>query len=50
MFIIILTLILEKSPTNESDLSILLFKNGVIIKKWHHNDIPTIDEINELLK
>ena len=33
-----------------SDPGILLFKNGVIIKKWHHNDIPTIDEINELLK
>lgn len=33
-----------------SDPGILLFKNGVIIKKWHYNNIPTIDEVKELLK
>jgi len=33
-----------------SDPGLLLFKNGVLIKKWHYNNIPTIEEVKTLLK
>jgi len=33
-----------------SDPGILLFKNGVLIKKWHYNNIPDIEEIQNFLK
>ncbi len=31
-----------------SNPGIILVKNGVVLGKWHHNDIPTADELNEL--
>ena len=33
-----------------SDPGLILFKNGVIIKKWHYNNIPEIQEVKHLLK
>ena len=33
-----------------SDPGLLLFKNGVLIKKWHYNNIPDIEEVQNLLK
>ena len=33
-----------------SDPGLLLFKNGVLIKKWHCNNVPSITEIKNLLK
>ena len=33
-----------------SDPGLILFKNGVIIKKWHYNNIPEIEEVKHLLK
>ena len=33
-----------------SDPGLLLFKNGVLIKKWHYNNVPTIEEVKILLK
>ena len=33
-----------------SDPGLLLFKNGVLIKKWHSNNVPSIKEIKNLLK
>ncbi|MGV3642219.1 MAG: DoxX family protein, partial [Adhaeribacter sp.] len=28
---------------------IMLLKNGLVVGKWHHNDLPTADTIRELL-
>ncbi len=33
-----------------SDPGLLLFKHGVLIKKWHYNNIPSIKKIQNLLK
>jgi len=33
-----------------SDPGLLLFKDGILIKKWHYNNIPDIEEIQNLLK
>ena len=33
-----------------SDPGLLLFKNGTLIKKWHYNNIPSIKEVQNLLK
>ncbi len=33
-----------------SNPGFILLHNGVILKKWHYNDIPTIKEINDLIK
>ncbi len=33
-----------------SDPGLILIKNGVIIKKWHYNNIPEIEEVKNLLK
>lgn len=32
-----------------SNPGLILMKNGVIISKWHHNDFPHIDEVEELI-
>ena len=29
---------------------LILLKDGVIINKWHHNDIPTVEEFGEICK
>lgn len=28
---------------------LLLFKNGTVVGKWHHNDVPTLQEVQQLL-
>ncbi|RNI30090.1 DoxX family protein [Rufibacter immobilis] len=28
---------------------LLLFKNGVVVGKWHHNDVPTLQEVQKLV-
>ena len=33
-----------------SDPGLLLFKNGVLIKKWHSNNVPSVTEVQNLLK
>ena len=33
-----------------SDPGLLLFKDGVLIKKWHSNNVPNIKEVQKLLK
>lgn len=32
-----------------SNPGLILMKNGVVISKWHHNDFPQIDEVEELI-
>ncbi|MFT6867274.1 MAG: putative membrane protein YphA (DoxX/SURF4 family) [Cyclobacteriaceae bacterium] len=32
-----------------SNPGIMLLSNGTVLGKWHHNDVPDVDEINELL-
>lgn len=32
-----------------SNPGLVLMKNGVVISKWHHNDFPQINEVEELL-
>ncbi len=32
-----------------SNPGIMLLKSGIVLGKWHHNDIPTASEINELI-
>ncbi|MFY0601042.1 MAG: DoxX family protein [Cyclobacteriaceae bacterium] len=32
-----------------SNPGILLLSNGTVLGKWHHNDMPDVEEINELL-
>ncbi|WP_066835772.1 BT_3928 family protein [Rufibacter ruber] len=32
-----------------SNPGLLLWKNGVVVGKWHHNDVPTLQEVQELL-
>ncbi len=32
-----------------SNPGLLLLKDGVVIAKWHHNDFPQIDEVEELI-
>ena len=32
-----------------SNPGLLLIKNGVVLKKWHYNDIPTLEEMKKLL-
>ena len=32
-----------------SDPGIILIKDGVILKKWHYNNIPSLEEIQDLL-
>lgn len=33
-----------------SNPGFVLLKNGVVLGKWHHNDMPTVQEIQALLK
>lgn len=33
-----------------SNPGILLLKNGVVLGKWHHNDVPTAEEVNGLIQ
>lgn len=33
-----------------SNPGILLLKNGVVLGKWHHNDVPSANEVNELAR
>jgi len=33
-----------------SDPGLLLFKNGILIKKWHYNNVPSIKEVQNFLK
>lgn len=33
-----------------SNPGIILLSNGTVLGKWHHNDVPSVYEINELLK
>lgn len=33
-----------------SNPGIMLFKNGVVLGKWHHNDVPSAELINSLAK
>ena len=32
-----------------SNPGIMLVKNGIVLGKWHHNDVPTFKEVNELI-
>ena len=32
-----------------SNPGLMLMKNGVVISKWHHNDFPQIDKVEELI-
>ena len=33
-----------------SNPGVVLLKNGKIISKWHHNDVPTVEEFNAMCK
>ncbi len=33
-----------------SNPGIMLLSEGTVLGKWHHNDVPTVEEINELLQ
>ncbi|ALI98611.1 BT_3928 family protein [Rufibacter tibetensis] len=33
-----------------SNPGLLLFRNGVVVEKWHYNDIPELLEVQELVK
>ncbi|MGV3538460.1 MAG: BT_3928 family protein [Rufibacter sp.] len=33
-----------------SNPGLLLLKNGVVVGKWHHNDVPTLEEVRELVQ
>ena len=41
---------IELKAMIRSNPGMLLLHNGVIIKKWHHNDFPTLAEIKTLLE
>ena len=32
-----------------SNPGILLLKNGIVLGKWHYNDVPSAPEINEII-
>lgn len=33
-----------------SNPGVILLQNGKVLKKWHHNDVPTTEEVKDLLK
>ena len=33
-----------------SNPGIMLLEDGIVLGKWHHNDVPTVSEINRLLR
>ena len=32
-----------------SNPGVILLKNGIVLGKWHYNDVPSIDEINRII-
>lgn len=40
---------IELKAMIRSNPGLLLLKDGVVIAKWHHNDFPQIDEVEELI-
>ena len=32
-----------------SSPGIFLLKNGIVLDKWHYNDVPTSEEINQII-